>query len=1397
MVFSFGWSSSSKAKAKGSTNTAFAALVTTLTIAKESLDGVPIPGLKASVGGVLEVLKTVDKMQGNARDIEELQEHVEHLNTDIIERLTNAKLTADLEARMDRLEADLDSIANEYDKISNKRNFFQFLSVHDHANTIAGLNRRLDRAIQAFTTGLVVEIEQRVIEISLGTKKTQDIVTHTKEQTSAIHNATKRIEKQAGSTHQVVLKNEVKTEQIYLTATDTNARLSEIQLNQVELELLSRLPNADARYDSAARSSAPSCLEDTRVALLEDIFRWIDGHDAEKVYWLHGLAGTGKSTIAHTVAERLAKKGQLGATFFFSRVDTGDRRDPLRVLPAIAHQLAEFSPKFKLSLVRSLETRKDAGTANLMVQMEKLLAQPLRDMGVQSPGESSTVVVVLDALDECDNQLLVTSLLKLVSEFLLDLPHMPFKLFITSRPEHHIAMNFTESCMSRLARPLVLHDIDTAIVQSDIQVYLRHELARVAQEFQLSVRPNPWPSPSDLAELVRRAGALFLVASTGIKFIGDKRIRQPKQQLRLLLSDVQASGQSPYKDLDQVYHQIVRASVEGDDIGIVDFLSKRFRDVVGAIINLGQPLPPMTLHHLLMHDIEYITAAVDLLRSVIITPSDPESNSEPYRVFHSSFPSYLTDRCEDARFAIHPVLHHTQLALHCLHLLNSFLRRNPCELPNPLVLNSEVPDLNERVKRTILPHHQYVCQYWGFHLQAAFQATKSLPKHHAQSSQEIDDIRNDLLETFSSFCREKLLHWVEAMSLLGLLGHTIPILKSAETWLKSLDPSHPMLPLLNDGQRLLLQYFDPIQLSASQIYCTALAFMPQSALFTAYESSLDHSVKLITNRESSWNPCMRTLTEHANRVTSVALSSDSTHIVSGSWDKSVCIWDAATGSLVKKLEGHDDFVTSVAWSHDSSLVVSGSWDKSVHIWDMATGNLVKRLKGHSNYVSSVAFSRDGSLVASGSHDHTVGIWDVATGALVRQLQGHISNVTSVAMFPNKSFAVSGSDDKTVGVWDLRTGSLIKTMKVHEDSVQSVAVSHNEKYIASGSRDSSICLWDALNGSLVRRLTGDANIVCSVAFSYDDAYIVSGSQDKAIRVWDVSKGEMLKKLEGHTDEISSVVFSFDGSQIVSGSYDRAINIWDATTEPVRSYYSGHSDSVQCIAISSDKTRIATGSRDRTVCLWNAQTGSLVKKQGGHVDSVYSVAFAHDDALVASGSQDKTVHIWQTDTGSTVSILKGHLDSVPCVAFSHDGKHIASGSQDKTVRLWDIKEGTLVQTLEGHQHAITSVAFSLDGSYVLASDILGKYLSWDTATFTRVQRKASLLLDSGTAEQSIAIEGQWAVSMSGAQGELRRLCYLPVPSSSISAHLTRGHYLVIGTKSGVLYILNFSQTLQPSN
>ena len=159
---------------------------------------------------------------------------------------------------------------------------------------------------------------------------------------------------------------------------------------------------------------------------------------------------------------------------------------------------------------------------------------------------------------------------------------------------------------------------------------------------------------------------------------------------------------------------------------------------------------------------------------------------------------------------------------------------------------------------------------------------------------------------------------------------------------------------------------------------------------------------------------------HTETVLSVAYSPDGQHIISGSDDKTIRIWDAETGAAVgKPLDGHTNWVRSVAYSPDGQHIISGSSDETIRIWDAETGAAVgKPLEGHTGPVSSVAYSLDGQHIISGSHDKTIRIWDAETGAAVgKPLEVYTGSVTSVAYSPDGQRIVSGLDDHTIRVWD--------------------------------------------------------------------------------------------------------------------------------------------------------------------------------------------------------------------------------------------------------------------------------------------------------------------------------------------------------------------------------------------
>ncbi|MBE9181566.1 serine/threonine protein kinase [Oculatella sp. LEGE 06141] len=286
----------------------------------------------------------------------------------------------------------------------------------------------------------------------------------------------------------------------------------------------------------------------------------------------------------------------------------------------------------------------------------------------------------------------------------------------------------------------------------------------------------------------------------------------------------------------------------------------------------------------------------------------------------------------------------------------------------------------------------------------------------------------------------------------------------------------------------------------------------------------------------------KTYTGHADTVWTVATSPDLKTFVSGSYDRTIKVWDLQSGALLDTLEGHQDAVRDVAISTDGTTLVSGSGDKTIKVWDLQTRQVLRTLSGHSGPVWSVSISPDKTTIASGSYDGTIKIWNLNTGEMIRALPDHYDSVWSVAISPNGQTLVSGSYDGTLRVWNVRTGEELHTLRGHTDAVRAVAVSADSQLVASGSWDKTVRIWDLQTGELLRTLSGHSDRVVSVAIDPAGKTLASGSLDKTIKVWDLQTGEQLHTLSGHSDWVNAIAYTRDGKALVSGSKDTTARDW---------------------------------------------------------------------------------------------------------------------------------------------------------------------------------------------------------------------------------------------------------------
>ena len=493
------------------------------------------------------------------------------------------------------------------------------------------------------------------------------------------------------------------------------------------------------------------CLKGTRGTVLEEIESWVREFTKSPVFWLNGVAGTGKTTIAQTISERVLADGLLGASFFCSR-DFEDRSNLGFIFPTLAFQLAHKHPEFRSLLVPLLQSDPDVVYESLYSQMGKLIVEPLRSAGIST-------VIVIDALDECTDDEPQSAILSVIGRLVREIPRVKF--FITGRPEPRIKSGFRLALLKPLTEIFILHDVQPSLINNDIKLFLKHELSELARRRDL----EGWPNDSHIDLLCQRAAGLFIYAVATIKFL-DGRFNLPDRQLETIIDFPDSTNHEgrtqfrPNKTLDSLYARILQGAFGVDNPAV----HPRARSIVGTIALVVNPLPPSGIAELVGLETREVLLYLTSIQSLLVLDEDP---SQPVKPFHKSFPDFITnpERCVDKRFHISPETVCHELALNCLRVMNGVLGQNLLSLPE-YSLNSEVEDLQTRVGSCVSPALRYACQSWHNHL--------------AETRGNIVDIASSL----RVFLAEKFLGWLEVLSVLGFARRAVVALEKLIPWIK-------------------------------------------------------------------------------------------------------------------------------------------------------------------------------------------------------------------------------------------------------------------------------------------------------------------------------------------------------------------------------------------------------------------------------------------------------------------------------------------------------------------------------------------------------------------------------------------------------------------------------------
>jgi hypothetical protein len=561
-----------------------------------------------------------------------------------------------------------------------------------------------------------------------------------------------------------VLRVETKINEL-LTAAMRTTRDGEISSFVVMItHVIYTFPVVHRKLDPLTRATlisynAPNgCLAGTRVNILRQLADWVDDQHATprlSLFWLSGLAGTGKTAIARTFAERMEDENMLGATFFVDRQDE-QRQDAKRIVQTLAYYLLEHDRYGLEALSQSLEDQPDIKNKILGTQVRILIKGPLSNSHLHQWSR----VVVIDALDECKG----SDGIELITALLANLSDLPIKLLVTSRNDIDHAINQVLQGVPHTARHL--RDFDS-VVASDIRLYCVHRFTEICTKRQIQSPINLGPS---LDTLIERTGSFFIYAVSFLKMVELSLEHPVKKTLELLEVSKSNSGalfssSHKYHALDKLYHYVLEEAVKDDEGDVDPVRVSKTKKALEFVAFSAEPLAITALARLLDVELNELIKILTPLASVLTTD---DAETELLRPFHQSFMDFLREDGRNKRGSIQLDRSHAHahLANNSLSRLSSSLSLDMCNIQNPSVRNSDVPDLLLRIAQSCPTEVQYALQHWP---------------HHVANSR---DRTRTVLANLQSFCDLHLLHWIEGVSLLGSVSHVYARLSALLSFLR-------------------------------------------------------------------------------------------------------------------------------------------------------------------------------------------------------------------------------------------------------------------------------------------------------------------------------------------------------------------------------------------------------------------------------------------------------------------------------------------------------------------------------------------------------------------------------------------------------------------------------------
>ncbi|RSL61901.1 hypothetical protein CEP54_005963 [Fusarium duplospermum] len=962
------------------------------------------------------------------------------------------------------------------------------------------------------------------------------------------------------------------TQDVLQLVSDVRKTLQEppkIVYHMYQEDLLSKLPTAGAAFDHFNNQAVIACHPNTRVELLKTIYEWTHDPQSPRVFWLQGLAGTGKSTISQTVAREL-KGDALGASFFFKRGD-GERDNARHLFTAIAYQLARKLPLLCKHICDAIDNDPRMVEGYLSVQFQGLILGPLKRL--QDQGFTRTLLVVIDALDECEQEIHREAIIDLLTKSQL----RNLKVFITSRPEFDIRNRF--SYANGTYRDLVLHRVDEHVVEHDIRVVLEYHMSKFRREYnQVSGKDShlthDWPGNKRLEKLVKMCTPLFISVATFLRLL---RLwpEGPDTIVNFFLENP-ATSTSEYGKL---YYPVLSRTMELfmlkyflnwlESLSLMDKLSEASRLIndlqqvtdIEDGINMSTFLKDAKRFVLAFRAVVDTTPLQLYISALVFAPKA----SLVRQTFEAQIPQWIVQL---------PLAESDWSA--CLHEFDADRDTRSCVT---FLANGWVAMTNSSTVK-IIDQASGICIHTldcGGELVLALAV--SLDGRLASASEgtvRIWDPKNgECLGTY-------LVPDTTEISSIAFSadGHYLSVVTKEHKGrlIDSRTPNMVLVYACNLGRN---NAADPaVKSERFSNYGKWLA-LSRNKTIKLFEWELTGDTK--------W----RYLTSSQRAISKMDFSADGNVLYSASYENTVALWDTATGQCLRTIECPFTVITAMACSRDRVAV--GSIRGNVAILNLEEGSKPQILPGHDKTTGSLAFSSDGELLASFANGSSGKIWDL-TVTTSETGEGYIEPVREIAFVSNFKLVVSSDLVRRITIWDVRQGT--RKGQLTFDGLTAMATAERTSLLAVGLRG-QVQIIDLDTMSMTHTLATIFNWIRSLSFTPDGGRLAAASSPRegfetqsVVQIWDMKYPDAgnvgILPIDGTMD---SVALSPDGERVLFIKENIEIVTTNLSTH--ESWTRAFTD-VSVAGFSPDGQHVIAGHRRWAGKIWDSETGQLLQE-----------------------------------------------------------------------------------------------------------------------------------------------------------------------------------------------------------